>query len=345
MMTRRTILKPVRMGVIGLGLWGQAHARIISSHPFAELVAVCDLEESRASAVGESYRVPYFTDFRALLADKTINAVSIVTPDFAHTEFAIAAAEAGKHVLVEKPLATKTKECEQIIGAMEKNKVRIMVDFHNRWNPPFAHAKESIEAGQLGDIVSAYFRLTDVISVPTSMLSWSAKSSILWFLGSHTVDTLRWLLKDEVKRVFAVSRSGILKARGIDVADIYQAILEFRKGTIASIENNWIVPNTQPFVNDFKFNILGSKGMISVDMSNNQAYERFLEDRADHPDIFVKPVIHGKPMGFAHESIRSFIDCIASEEPFVVDAYDGLEVTRVLEAIMRSAETKEPVLV
>jgi len=333
------------MGVVGLGLWGQAHARIISSHPFAKLVAVCDLDERKARAVGESFHVPYVTDYRALLSNETIDALSIVTPDFAHTEFAIAAAEAGKHALVEKPLATTTAECERIIRAMEKNDVRIMVDFHNRWNPPFASAKETIEAGQLGEIVSAYFRLTDVISVPTTMLSWSARSSILWFLGSHTVDTLRWLLKDEVKRVFAVSRSGILKAKGIDVADIYQAILEFRNGVIASIENNWIVPTTQPFVNDFKFNILGSKGMISIDMSNNQAYERFLADRADHPDIFVKPVIHGKPMGFAHESIRSFIDCVASEEPFIVDAYDGLEVTKVIEAIMRSAETREPVLV
>jgi predicted dehydrogenase len=333
------------MGIIGLGLWGQAHARIISSHPYAELVAVCDLDESKARAVGDKFGVPHFTDYRALLANSAINALSIVTPDFAHTEFAIAAAEAGKHVLVEKPLATKVSECELIIKAMEKNKVRIMVDFHNRWNPPFANAKETIEAGQLGELISGYFRLTDIISVPTTMLSWSAKSSILWFLGSHTVDTLRWLFKDEVKRVFAVSRSGILKAKGIDVVDIYQAILEFRKGAIASIENNWIVPNTQPFVNDFKFNILGSKGMISIDMSNNQAYERFLENQADHPDIFVKPVIHGKPMGFAHESIRSFIDCIASNVPFVVDAYDGLEVTKVIDAIIRSAETREPMLV
>jgi predicted dehydrogenase len=338
-------MKPVRMGIIGLGLWGQAHARIIASHPSSELVAVCDLDESKASAVGAQYNVPHFTDYKALLRSDTIDAISIVTPDFAHTEFAVAAAEAGKHVLIEKPLATKTKECELIIRAMEKNKVRIMVDFHNRWNPPFASAKETIAAGQLGDLVSAYFRLTDVISVPTKMLSWSAKSSILWFLGSHTVDTLRWLFKDEVKRVFAVSRSGILKAQGIDVADVYQAILEFRQGGIATIENNWIVPNTQPFVNDFKFNMLGSKGMISIDLSNNQAYERFLENQADHPDIFVKPVIHGKPMGFAHESIRSFIDCLAGDVPFVVDAYDGLEVTKVIEAIILSAETREPVLV
>ena len=338
-------MKPVRMGIIGLGLWGQAHARIISSHPYAELVAVCDLDESKARAVGTQFNVPYSTNYKALLRNEKIDAVSIVTPDFAHTEFAIAAAEAGKHVLVEKPLATKTEECKSIVQAMETNKVRIMVDFHNRWNPPFANAKETIVAGQLGKLVSAYFRLTDIVSVPTTMLSWAAKSSILWFLGSHTVDTLRWLFNDEVRRVFAVARSGILRAKGIDVADIYQAILEFRQGGIATIENNWIVPNTQPFVNDFKFNILGSDGMISIDMSNNQAYERFLENRTDHPDIFVKPVIHGKPMGFAHESIRSFIDCIASDIPFIVDAYDGLEVTKVVEAIIKSAEAGQPVLV
>lgn len=336
--------KRVRFGLIGTGLWGQVHAEIYSTHPFAELAAVCDSDPTRANRVAKKYGAgKVFSDYRKMVKDPGIDAVAVVTPDFAHREPIVAAARAGKHVLTEKPLATTLEDAETVAEAVRSAGITFMVDFHARWNPPFVIARQNIEEGNLGRIMSAYFRLNDTISVPTEMLSWAEKSSILWFLGTHTVDTLRYLFQDEVERVYAVSRAAVLQDRGVNVPDLYQSILEFQSGIVATIENNWILPNTHPSVNDIKVNILGSKGMINMDLTNNQMIERYLEDQSDHPDCLVKPLVRDRHVGFAYESIRDFVDCLALGKEVQVGLEDGLRVTRVILAIMESASSRKPV--
>jgi len=227
--------------------------------------------------------------------------------------------------------------------AYKEASIRVMVDFHARWNPPYVIARDTIRENQIGELISMYYRLNDAIFVPIEMLAWAEKSSILWFLGSHTVDTLRFFAESEVKRVYSVSRSEVLVKKGIHVPDIYQSILEFESGVIATIENCWIVPNTNPHWNDIKLNILGSKGMFNMDLSGNQAIERYLEDKGDHPDILVMPIVHGKPIGFAHESVRNFIEKLVSGDEFIVGFEDGYRVSKVILAIMKSAESRQPV--
>lgn len=332
-------------GVIGAGLWGQAHADVYATHPNSELIGIYDLNRAKARVLADKHGVKAYDSLDKLLADPEIDAVGIATPDFAHRDPTVAAAEAGKHILVEKPLATKIEDAEAIAAAVRESGVRLMVDFHARWSPPFVVARQSIVEGKLGKVISAYYRLNDVISVPLEMLSWAEESSILWFLGSHAIDTLRWMLDDEVERVYSVSRSGVLKERGLDVPDIYQTILEFESGAIATIENNWIVPNTQPNINDMKMNILGTEGMIDMDLTNNGVIRRYLHDSHDQPDVFVNPTIHGKRVGFAYEAIRDFVERLADGREFITDLVDGVRVTRTIIAIMESAEDRLPKVV
>ena len=336
----------IRFGVIGAGLWGEAHAEVYSTHPLARLAAVCDMDGAKAKRLAEKYGAPkVYTDYREMVADPGIDAVAVATPDFAHRDPVVAAARAGKHVHCEKPLATTREDAEAIAEAVRSSGIRYMVDFHARWNPPFAIARRDIEEGRLGKIMSAYFRLNDTISVPMSMLSWSGKSSILWFLGSHAVDTLRYLFGDEVERVYSVSRAEVLRGKGFDIPDLYQTILEFRSGIVATVENNWIVPNTNPAVNDFKVNITGSKGMVNMDLTNNQLFERYFETASDHPDCIVKPLVYDRHEGFAFNSIRDFVECLALGKPVKAGLDDGLAVTSVILAIMESAATRSPVTV
>lgn len=335
----------VGLGIIGAGIWGEAHARVYSTHPFAQLVAVSDVVEEKAKNLAQKYGAKrYYADFRRLVEDPEVEAVAIVTPDFAHCDPFVAAVEAGKHVIVEKPLATSERDLQIMKKTYEsqRGKVRVMVDFHARFSPPIVVARDMIRQGELGEIVSAYYRLNDIIYVPTKMLSWAKNSSILWFLGSHTIDTLRFLIGSEVKRVYSVSSSKVLVKLGIPVADIYQSILEFENGVIATIENNWIVPNTHPHWNDIKLNILGSKGMINMDLTNNQAFERYLENKSDHPDFLIMPILHGKPMGFAHESIRDFVEKLVTGEEFLATFEDGYRVSKVILALLASAEERMP---
>ncbi len=338
----------VRIAVIGAGLWGFKHGQIYAEHPGAEIAGVCDLDAARAAKFAAEFGLPAenaFTGHREMLDKIKCDAVAIVTPDHLHRDLAVDCAERGKHILLEKPLATTREDVAAVVKAVERNKVRIMVDLHNRWSPPFAVAKKAIQDGEIGEVVSAYFRLNDVKSVATKMLSWAGKSSILWFLGSHSVDTLRWIFEDEVESVYCVSRRGVLAAEGVDVEDIYQSILTFKGGGIATMENGWITPDTFPCVNDIKFNVTGTKGMFNLDLSNNQMIERFTETASDRPDVLVRHSIHGSPRGFSYESIRHFVDRLIDGREFLVSLQDAANASLVILAIMESAHKRRPVKV
>ena len=336
----------IRFGVVGAGLWGKAHAEVYSTHHLSALTAVCDIDEEKARALAGAYGASSIhTSYENLARDPLVDAIAVVTPDFAHCGPIVAAAKAGKPVIVEKPLAMTLEDLSTIEEAVSRSGIALMVDFHNRWSPPIAVARNDIAAGRLGRLVSAYVRLNDTIDVPTQMLSWARRSSILWFLGSHSVDTLRFLSGDEVERVYTVARSGVLESFGIKVADIYQSILEFRSGLIATTENSWILPNTNPSVNDHKISILGSKGMFNLDLTHNQLMERYLEQTADRPDCLVKPLVHGRHLGFASESIRNCVERLASGAPMLATLEDGIRVTKVILAMMESASRRETISV
>jgi predicted dehydrogenase len=333
----------VGFGLIGTGLWGGLHSRVYAEAQGVELLGVADIVEERAQAVAKEHGATAYTDYHELLKDDRIKAVSIVTPDAVHAEIAIAAAEAGKHILCEKPLATTVEEAEAIVAAADKAGVKLMVDFHARWSPVFYKAKQAIEAGEIGEPQHVYYRLSDRISVPTDMLSWAGKSTVMWFIGSHSIDTVRWLLNDEVTRVYAVAGSRVLKPMGIDTPDYYQATLTFSSGATAVIENSWIMPNTMPNIIDLKLELVGSKGAVYSDSSHNRALETYTEKSASYPDFLVMPCVYEKQQGFAAESIRHFIDCVLEDRELLVTGRDGLIVTKVICAIEESVRTGQPV--
>lgn len=333
----------VGFGVIGVGTWGELHARVYSEDERITLAGVADMRPERAESVARSYGAMHYTDYDSLLADESVAAVSITTPDFAHAEIAVAAAEAGKHILVEKPLATTVEDCRRIIAAAKASGVKLMVDFHNRWSPPFYKAWESIRRGEIGEPQHVYYRLSDRIFVPTEMLPWAGKSTVEWFIGTHSIDTVRWLLGDEVTRVYAVARSRVLKTLGIDTPDFYQITLEFASGTTAVIENSWILPNSMPNIIDLKCQIVGSKGMLNLDTSHNRTVEKYTESAADYPDFLVLPTIYGEQKGFAADSIRHFVDCVLTDTAPRVTGEDGLIVTRIIQSIEESVRTGMPV--
>ena len=333
-----------RMAIIGAGLWGEAHAGIYQRHPGTELVAICDLNLEKAQALAAKFGVSQvYASAEELLQHCDFDAAAIVTPDFAHAEAAVACANAGKHMIIEKPLATTAEDVHRIMEAVERNKVRVMVDFHNRWNPPFNTTKQLLETGMYGVPRSAHFRLTDCVWVATDMLSWCAKSSILWFLGSHSLDILNWLIGELPQEVYAVKTEGQLKSMGIDAVDTYMTTIRYPSGAIAQMENSWVTPNGNPNVNDFKFNLLCTEGKFDVDASSHHLLQVTDARRVITQDVLVKNTVFGELKGFAYESIRSFVDCLISGQPFHVPLKDSANVTLALLAVMQSAETGVPV--
>lgn len=330
-------------GVIGTGVWGQTHLKTYSTHAGARLACICDLDKELLEERAEQYGVDeWTTDYKELLKRDDIDAVSVVTPDFLHREIAVAAVEAGKHVLLEKPMATTVEDCEAMISAAEANGVTLMVDFHNRWNPAMWGIKKKIEAGEMGEPQMLTVRLNDTIYVPTDMLSWAADSTVIWFLGSHSVDLVRWLFDDEIVRVYSVSRSSVLAERGIDTPDFFHTICELEGGGIAHIENCWIMSTEMPTVFDFKMELVGSEGTAFVDASSHRMLQTYTPEGAQYPDVAVVTDIHGQPNGFGVQSIRHFADCVIEGREPIISLQDGLENTRVLVAIHESARTREP---
>ncbi len=334
----------LKMAIVGAGIWGENHAKIYKEHPFVEVVGVCDMHMDKAQQIVDKLQVgKAYDSYHNMFETCGCDAVAIVTPDFAHGDIAVAAAEQKKHILIEKPLATTHEDVHRIVEAVTKNNVRAMVDLHNRWSPPFNAAYHAVQRGELGDVYSAYMRLNDTKWVATDFIPWAAKSSILWFLGSHSLDTLRWFFNDEVARVYSVSREGILKGMGVDTVDEYLTTIEFRNGGVAQMENGWITPNANPCVNDIKFNVLGTKGMIAIDASNHNLIQQYTDSTVTTPDVLVQNTIFGKAKGFAFESIRGFVDCLLTGEAFPVSLYDAANTSLAILAIMESAQSRMPV--
>ena len=233
-----------KIAVIGLGIWGRNHALSYADYDRCELALVCDADRERAREVGENLGVQW-TDNVADVAASDVDGVSIATPDHLHAAVTIEMLNAGKHVFVEKPLATSVAEAQQLVAAADQSGRIALVDFQNRWNPAFMGIKDSVSNGQLGSPVMGYARLSDSIAVAESWLSWAGQSGPEWFLFPHTIDIARWILGQEPVSVYALGKRGILSSRGIDCWDAIQALVEF-ESCFFTFETSWVVPAGSP---------------------------------------------------------------------------------------------------
>lgn len=337
--------RKVRVGVIGVGTQGSLHAWIYSTLPEVELVAVCDLNRKRAERVANSYGAKeIYTDYCVMLERAEVDAVSIVLPDFLHKDATLYAIKLGKHVLLEKPMATSLEDAKEMVNMAKKYGIKAMVNFSNRWSPPFIHTKKAIDKGELGEIEYIYSRLSDTIYVPTKMITWSSKTNVMWFLGSHIIDLIRWLLgKPKAIEVYGVKRELKLKGLGIDTPDYINALVKWEGGCTSFIECCWILPETHPVIYDLKFEIIGSEGAMYIDTSHNRCIQKLTKERYEYPEILVAYDSYGKPLGFVREGIEHFIKCVIWDLEPMATFDDGLAVTEIIEAILKSANEGTPV--
>lgn len=326
----------LKAGVIGLGTMGYKYIQLISQDPRTILAAVYDINAERVRAISQQYKVPGFTDMSHFL-EVDMDFVYISTPDFAHVEPAVRAAERGLHLLIEKPLATSTSEAELIAQAVRKNKVKAKVCFCNRWNPPFVAAKRAVECGEIGDVLSVYARLNDTIYVPTKMLKWANQSSPGWFLMSHTLDLAQWFIGADAIEVFGIGQKKVLKQQyGIDTYDSLYATVQFGNGALAVLESGWILPDSFPLIIDFKVEIIGTKGCIHID-THDQMVHMAARKYQHLPTMDIE--INGRLRGQVAMNFEEFVDSLLEDKDPAITVKDGLENTRVLEAIHRAADS------
>ena len=330
-------MKKINVAVIGAGVLGEIHAETFFQYQRSELLWICDISQDRAERLARKYKCRFTTDSRDIAGDREVRAVSIATPDFAHTDIAIEMIRAGKDIFIEKPLATTVPEAELIVNEAKKAGVRLMVDFQNRWSPTFSYIKKSINSNEIGKPLMGYIRLSNPIRVPLKMLSWASKSGPQWFLFPHTIDLARWFIGQEASEVYAVGTKGILKEKGIDTYDAIQANIKFKTGAFITFETSWILPDSWPSNVDFKMMLLGSKGKIDAH-GDHQAITVSSQDSLSWPFTLGIQEIEGKKTGFFKESILHFIDSICEERQPNCTGNDGLAVTKIISGIVESIE-------
>jgi len=327
----------IRFGVIGAGMQGASHLRQISRHPQVDLRAVCDINEELLASAAGTYNIPHqFTEYGELFERDDIDAVVIVLPDHHHRDAAVRALVAGKHVLLEKPMATNLDDAVAIEAAARDSDRCFMLNLSNRWMYPFSEGKRIIDSGAYGEVRHVFARMTNRIDLPTKMLPWLKNSHPAHWIGIHRLDIARWWIGREVIRVRGVERYGVLKEQGYDAPDFYQATLEFDGGAVMNLEGSWILPLTFPSLVDSRFYALCEKGVIDIDRMRSELMTA-------GPDTWTLNTpaagpVNDQEAGHVNAAAYHFVDCILEKKSPLIDAGDGLALTRILCAIVESCK-------
>jgi predicted dehydrogenase len=350
----------VKVGVVGAGKFGQLHLDAFTQLSYlgvAELAGVAEVNESRAEQLRQSLDCPVFTDFREMLEKADLDGVTVATPDHLHREVAVAAAKAGKHVLVEKPLDVTVEGCQEIVQAAKDSGVLLQVDFHKRYDPDHKAIEKRVRAGELGDILYGSVYMEDVIEIPAEWFpNWAPNSSPGWFLGVHFYDLVRWIIKSEAEKVYATgTKNTLLRDYGIDTYDCVNAKVDFVNGASFVFDTSWILPKSFEAVVNQAVRVVGTRGIFECDSQDRGSRSCVTDEgmstynnnfRRDDTDKFGRKITRG----YGVESIEDFAYNVAflQDNGKIEDipgcwasGEDGLEVTRIAVAVHESIKTGE----
>jgi UDP-N-acetylglucosamine 3-dehydrogenase len=326
-------MRTIGYGVIGLGFFGEKHAEVAHSLPNVELRAICTRNDHRRRQIKRRLVVPHdHRDYHELLADPQIEAVSIVTHVDDHLEPTLAALAAGKHVLLEKPMARRPADCDRMIDAAQRADRILMVGHICRFNPRYALARERIAAGEIGRIVSMYARRNIPAAVSKKVLE---KVGPLLGDGVHDTDLLLWMSGARIETAYALTES----VRGLEHPDIGWAMYRFDSRAIGVIENVWLLPAGSPFRIHEQLEIIGTDGAIYVYGGETNLVIQG-KSGIDSPDTLYWPQMHGELTGALRSEMAYFAGCVArGEKPSVVTPAEARAAVVAVDAAERSAAT------
>jgi predicted dehydrogenase len=332
-MSRVTVAKPVRVGVVGFGYWGPNLVRNIDRSADAELVAACDLSPANLAKVEAAYPgIATTADLASLLSDHDLDAVVVATSAPSHFAIAKQVIEAGMHCYVEKPLTLKAADAAELVRLADEAGVVLFVGHLMEYHSAINWIRDYIASGELGDVLYLYAQRLNLGKVRTD-------ENAFWSLAPHDVSIVLYLLGEAPDSVSATG-AAYIKA---GVQDTVFANLHFPSGKVANIHVSWLDPHKTR-----KFTIVGTKKMLVFD--DMEATEKiwiydkgvgaptdamaFGEDLTLRFGEIVAPFVPMKePLSI---EVQHFLDCCASGATPRSDGRDGLRVVRVLEAVGES---------
>lgn len=315
--------KPIRVCLVGAGRVANVHANSLVNHvPSGSLVAVVDNNQEALHSLAEQYEISKrFQSLDQALNEAEFEAVVITTPTFSHTELAVSAASAGKHILLEKPMALNLEECDEIIAAAENGKVLLQLAFMRRFDPEFASAAERIAAGEIGQPMMIKSLTHGPGLPPPWARDLSTSNGNLAEVNSHDWDCVRWLMGSDYLRVYVEVANFKGQSRGVDTENYYDNSLvniKFENGGLGSISA--VCPCDYGY--DARVEIVGEKGIMQIGELKGQAVTVGI----NRDQGLVTPIFRTWPMRFEWGYIREmehFISCIQNESLPIVGGEDG----------------------
>ncbi|WP_067934213.1 Gfo/Idh/MocA family protein [Alicyclobacillus kakegawensis] len=323
---------------MGIGILSFAHmhayayADVLKQLPNVRIQAVADTDEERGRKAQAQYGGDFCVDYQRLLQREDIDAVIVCSENARHAEMVLAAAEAGKHVLCEKPIATTVNDAQRMIDACEQHQVTLQIAFPVRFSTPLCRLKQTVEEGRLGRIVA--IRGTNHGQNPGG-----------WFVDPvlsgggavmdhtvHVVDIMRWLSESEVREVYAEVDT---RFYDIETDDCGLLMLEFENGVFASHDPSWSRPRAYPTWGDVTLEVIGTGGVTQVD-----ALAQHLDVYSDR-DGGYQHAFFGDSMDAA--LILDFVDCVQTGRMPSISGVDGLRALEVALAAYESAQSGRPV--
>lgn len=321
------------IGIVGCGVISYQHAESLLEIEHSNVIAACSRTEKNREKFSSRFDVPVFPTFEELIAHDDIQAISICTPSGAHLEYAIKAAEAGKHVIVEKPIEVTVERGQKLVQSCEKNEVKLAVIYQNRYSNAVVKLKQAVDSGKIGKPVMArgsvkWFRDQDYYSES----GWRGTLDLdgggaLINQSIHTIDLLIWILGTP-KIVFGMK--GTLTHSGIEAEDNLVASLQFKNEALGLFEaSTSIVPAQSRTIE-----INGSKGtaFLKGDEFTLSLHEETLTEKSKKSEE-----------NFHTKQFREIVDAILNDEQPPVSGAEALQSLAVVETIYASCNQHSPV--
>jgi predicted dehydrogenase len=329
--------EPIQVAVVGCGYWGPNLIRNFSLCPQTRVVAICDLDpESLARALRICPTAQPVREFEEILAQDQIDGVAIATPISTLASMSRAALESGKHVLVEKPLANRYQEAEELTELAESRGLTLMVDHTFVYSPPVRMVKKLVDSGELGDI---YY--IDSVRVNLGLIRGDV--NVLWDLAPHDLSIVDFLLDQLPQSVAAIGAS---HTGGRGAEDVAYMNLDFGHGLMATFHVNWLSP-----VKIRHFIIGGSKKSLVYDHLDHsepvKVYDRGITIAEDADarrgilinyrtgDVWSPHVQQAEALQFV---VQHFVECIRDGKRPLSDGRAGMRILSILEAAQQSIE-------
>lgn len=333
----------IGVAILGTGWVSTEHIKAFQQNPHTEVVALLSRDRARAEAKSQELGLPKcrpFTDLGELLADESIRIVAICTPHHLHAEQGIACAEAGRHILVEKPVALQLSELRALQEVVGKTRVKSLVSFVLRWNPLFETIKALLADNVLGKLFMAEVGYLSGVGEWYSGYEWMRQKkyggSNLLSAGCHAVDAVRWFVGQEVVEVFAYSNTGPENRLQYEYDTNSITLMRFADGTIGKVACSleWVAPYTFPIV------LAGTAGTLR----NNQLFTSRWPGQKDWAAI---PTVLPDTAEVTHHpfvgEINHFVDCILNDTESHCNIADAVRTHEICFASEVSAREGKPV--